>query len=73
MIPTSPGMIGIYEYCCVLALHEVLGQSEEVAVMFGLVSHTVGYFYVLIAGFIILGIENLSVHDLSHAREEVET
>ncbi|MGM0600507.1 MAG: lysylphosphatidylglycerol synthase transmembrane domain-containing protein [Candidatus Rifleibacteriota bacterium] len=73
MIPTSPGMIGIYEYCCVLALHDILGRSEEVAVMFGLVSHTIGYFYVLVVGFIILGLENLSVHDLSHAQEEVQT
>ena len=64
MIPTSPGMIGIYEYCCVIAFHGILGQTEEIGALFGLVSHTIGYFYVLIVGFIILTIEGLSLSDL---------
>jgi len=64
MLPASPGMIGIYEYCCVLALHGILGQPKDVAALFGLVSHSIGYFYVLIAGFIILAIEGLSLSEL---------
>jgi uncharacterized protein (TIRG00374 family) len=71
MIPTSPGMIGIYEFCCVLALNGILGQSEEVAGLFGLFSHTIGYLYVLIAGFIVLTVEGLSLSDLSRHQEEI--
>lgn len=72
MIPTSPGMIGIYEYCCVIALHGILGQSEEAAALFGLVTHSIGYFYVLIVGFVILAIEGLSLSDLQKGQDEAE-
>ncbi|NCB46818.1 flippase-like domain-containing protein [bacterium] len=64
MIPSSPGMIGVYEWCCVLAIHKILGYSHELAATFGLVSHTVGYVWVAIAGFIILTTENLSLAEL---------
>lgn len=69
MIPTSPGMIGIYEYCSVIALHGILGQTEEIGALFGLVTHSLGYFYILIAGFVILTIEGLSMTDLQKEQD----
>lgn len=73
MIPTSPGMIGIYEFCCVLVLHGMLGQTEEVAAMFGVVSHTISYLYVLLAGFVVLSLEGLSFADLRQNRNDEMT
>lgn len=71
MIPSSPGMIGIYEFCCVLTLNGILGQTEEIAATFGLVSHTVGYFYVLVAGFTILSVEGLTLSDFNKLKNDV--
>lgn len=70
MIPASPGMIGVYEFCCVLVLNGMLGKSPELAAAFGLVSHSFGYFYVLIAGFAILTIENLKFAELQKSENE---
>lgn len=70
MIPASPGMIGIYEFCCVLALNGMLNVSPELAATFGLISHTVGYVYVLIAGFAILTIEGLRFSDFQKSEAE---
>ena len=64
MLPATPGGIGIYEFCCVLVLHNLLGYTNEIAAIFGLTSHFFAYVYLLIAGFIILTIENLKFSDL---------
>jgi hypothetical protein len=71
MIPASPGMIGVYEFCCVLVLNGMLKLSPEVAATFGLVSHSFGYFYVLIAGFIVITIENLKFSELQKGETEL--
>jgi hypothetical protein len=70
MIPTSPGMIGIYQFCCVLVLHGILGQTEEVAGLYGIISHSISYLYVLAIGFIVLTHENLKLADLNKARKK---
>ncbi len=64
MIPSSPGMIGVYEWCCLLALHKILGYPAELAATFGIVSHAIGYIWVALQGFIILALENLSIKEL---------
>ncbi len=71
MIPASPGMIGVYEFCCVLVLNGMLKHSPEQAATFGLISHSIGYFYVLTAGLIILTIENLKFAELEKGENEV--
>ncbi len=70
MIPASPGMIGVYEFCCVLVLNGMLKFSPEVAATFGLVSHSFGYFYILIAGFAVITIENLKFSELQKGETE---
>lgn len=70
MLPASPGMIGVYEFCCVITLNGILGYSEEIAATFGLVSHSIGYIYSLLAGFIVLTVEGLSFSDLSSHKYE---
>lgn len=67
MIPSSPGMIGIYEYCCILVLTDMLGLPREVAVAFGLATHFLTYVYVIIIGLAILTFENLHLADLESA------
>lgn len=69
MIPSSPGMIGIYEYCCIIALTDMLGQPKEVAVAFGLATHFLTYMYTLVVGVAILAIENLHLSDLEAAAD----
>lgn len=66
MIPSSPGMIGIYQFCCVITLNGMLGFSPEQSATFGLVNHTIAMLYVVIAGFIILSLEGLKFSELSH-------
>ncbi|OIP27378.1 hypothetical protein AUK22_05625 [bacterium CG2_30_54_10] len=69
MIPSSPGMIGIFEYCCMLVLSDMLQVQREVAASFGLFTHFVSYVYILAIGIAILACENLSFHELqSHPR-----
>lgn len=69
MIPSSPGMIGVFEYCCIIALVEILGQSNETAIAFGLLAHGLSYFYIIIVGAAILVRENLSVRELQQSTE----
>ncbi len=73
MIPTSPGMIGIYQFCAVLVLNGILGESKEVAGLYGIISHSIGYLYVLVVGFAILAYEGLSLSDLSRGKSAAKT
>lgn len=68
MIPASPGMIGIYEYCCVIVMSFVLGKSKDLAISFGLVAHSIGYLYVLIVGFSIFIYEGFKFSDLAETQ-----
>ncbi|MBF0543751.1 MAG: flippase-like domain-containing protein [Candidatus Riflebacteria bacterium] len=70
MIPSSPGMIGIYQYCCVLALTDIIGLEKEKAVAFSLASHIFSYFYVLFVGVILMFYENISFRELSKEAEQ---
>jgi hypothetical protein len=72
MIPSSPGMIGIYEYCCVVALSQILGLPHELAVTFGIFAHSMGYFFFVFVGAAILFFENLSIGEIRRQSEETE-
>ena len=73
MIPSSPGMIGIYQYCCVLVLADLLKVNRELAATFGLAAHLQSYLYVLVVGMGILGYERLSYQEISRSAEEEST
>jgi len=73
MIPSSPAMIGIYEYCCIIVLTDMLGLPREVAVAFGLATHLLAYLYILAVGLAVLTIENLQLSDLESAAYNEET
>jgi glycosyltransferase 2 family protein len=64
MIPSSPGMIGIYEYICMRVLVNMLKQSPEMGASFGIFSHSFSYVIILIVGLAIMTYENLSVGEL---------
>jgi len=73
MIPSSPGMIGIYEYCCILVMTDMLSIPKEVSVAFGLATHFLSYLFVLAIGIVILMVENLHLSDLETAAEAPES
>jgi len=70
MIPSSPGMIGIYQFCCVLTLNGIFGLSHEIAATFGLVCHFIAYFYVIAVGFAMLTHEGMRVEEVSAAENQ---
>jgi len=72
MLPSSPGMIGIFEYCCQLVLAEMLGFSQELAASFGIFTHFISYIYILVIALFILTIENLSISELEKNKEDAE-
>ncbi|MBF0406654.1 MAG: flippase-like domain-containing protein [Candidatus Riflebacteria bacterium] len=72
MIPSSPGMIGIYQYCCVLVFTDMFGIDKERAVTFGLATHIVSYLYVLLIGSVLLFHENISFKEMSEQAESAE-
>jgi len=73
MIPSSPGMIGVYQFCCVLALNGILGVSASEAAAFGMVCHTFALSYVYIIGFIVLTIEGIKFSEFSNIPMQPET
>lgn len=73
MIPGSPGNLGIYEYSCVLAIHNVLNFSHELGATFGILTHTLNYAFVAVEGFIVLTLENLSIKEIQEKQKESES
>lgn len=72
MIPSSPGMIGIYQYCCVLALSDLLKVNRELAATFALAAHLQSYLYILLVGMGVMAYEKMSYQELSRSAEENE-
>ena len=70
MIPSSPGMIGIYQFCCVITLNGIFGLSNDIAATFGLVCHFISYMYVLVLGFAMLTHEGMRVEEVSAAENQ---
>jgi len=63
MVPSSPGMIGVFEFCCVVALTEIIGLQRETSVAVGLFIHSLSYLNILLIGVGIMFYENLSFAD----------
>ncbi len=71
MIPSSPGMIGLYEYLCVLVLSEMLHYPHEVAITFGILMHIIGMLFYTVIGTAILFRENLAIKEFE--KEDSDT
>jgi hypothetical protein len=63
MIPASPGTIGVYEYFCIFTLCNILNHSEATSTAFALIMHAFQYFYILIAGIIIIFIDGIKIRE----------
>ncbi len=70
MIPGAPGMVGVYEWCCLQVVHGVFKVDTTVAGGYALFSHSFGYLYVLMVGLGIMTYENISMTQLNAAVEE---
>ncbi|MRR37245.1 flippase-like domain-containing protein [bacterium] len=63
MVPASPGYVGTYHAACVYGLL-ALGVPREMALSVAIVIHGIGFFPVIVVGFICLWRENLSLSAL---------
>lgn len=68
-LPNLPGMIGPYQYACILALG-LFGVSEAEGLAYGLVLNMVQFFTLIAQGLIALPIAGVSFADIRRAREE---
>ncbi len=64
MVPASPAGVGVYEFFCIFLMRDVLSYTGEQGAAFCFVMHGFQYFYVLIAGLIVMTIEGLSMEKL---------
>ena len=68
-LPNVPGMIGPYQYACVLAL-ELFGVSKVDALAYGLVLNAVQFLTLLLQGLIALPVAGVRWSELRQARAE---
>jgi hypothetical protein len=68
-LPQAPGMIGTYQYACVLALG-LFGVSQPEALAYGLVLNAVQLTTLVAQGLVALPLAGVSLRDLMHARSE---
>ncbi len=73
MIPSSPGMIGIYEICCRLVFVGILQMDKDLGMSVGIFLHTMSYLYVLAVGIGILAWENIRFAELGTGEEQLPT
>lgn len=69
MVPASPGYVGTYHYACFMAL-KVFNVVEGKALSIALMIHAVNFLPVIIAGFICLWRNNLSVGSIQYEDEK---
>jgi hypothetical protein len=68
-LPNVPGMIGPYQYACVLAL-ELFGVDKVDALAYGLVLNALQFFTIVLQGLIALPLAGMRWSDLRRARAE---
>jgi uncharacterized membrane protein YbhN (UPF0104 family) len=68
-LPQAPGMIGTYQYACVLALG-LFGVPQPQALAYGLVLNAVQLTTLVAQGLVALPLAGVSLRDLMHARPE---
>jgi uncharacterized protein (TIRG00374 family) len=68
-LPNPPGMIGIFQYACVLALG-LFGVSQANAVAYGVLLNALQVLTLIAQGLVALPMADVSMSDLRRAREE---
>jgi uncharacterized protein (TIRG00374 family) len=68
-LPQAPGMIGTYQYACVLALG-LFGVPQPEALAYGLVLNAVQFSTLVAQGLVALPLAGVSVRDVLRARGE---
>ncbi len=69
-LPQAPGMIGTYQYACVLALG-LFGVPQPDALAYGLVLNAVQLSTLVAQGLVALSLAGVSVNEIARARREV--
>jgi uncharacterized protein (TIRG00374 family) len=68
-LPNPPGMIGIFQYACVLALG-LFGVSQANAVAYGVLLNALQVLTLIAQGLVALPLASVSMSDLRRARDE---
>lgn len=69
-LPQAPGMIGTYQYACVLALG-LFGVEQADALAYGLVLNALQLVTLVAQGLIALGISGISIEEIARGRQQV--
>lgn len=69
-LPNLPGMVGPYQYACILAL-ELFGVNRVDGLAYGLVLNAVQFFTIIAQGLFALPIAGVSFADIRQARAQV--
>lgn len=69
-LPNVPGMVGVYQYACVLAL-DLFGVDKTAAVAYGIVLNAVQFLTIVAQGLVALLLAGVRFSDLLRARPEV--
>ena len=69
-LPNAPGMIGTYQYACILAL-ELFGIDKADALAYGLVLNALQLLSIVAQGAVALPLAGVTVADFGRARREV--
>jgi len=69
-LPNAPGMIGTFQYACVLAL-ALFGVAKAEALAYGLILNAIQLFTLVAQGMVALPLAGVSLEDLVRARREV--
>lgn len=69
-LPQAPGMIGTYQYACILALG-LFGVDQADALAYGIVLNAIQLVTLVAQGLVALPLAGVSVADFRRAREEV--
>ncbi len=72
-VPSAPGYFGTFHAAAVIGLHEVYGVAEEATLAFAFGYHLGGFFPVTFLGLWYAGRLGISLADLGHAEEAVES
>jgi uncharacterized membrane protein YbhN (UPF0104 family) len=69
-LPNAPGMIGTFQWACVLAL-ELFGVSKPDALAYGLVLNAIQLFSLVAQGLVALPLAGVGLADIRQARSEL--
>ena len=70
-LPNAPGMVGTYQYACVLAL-ALFGVDQTAALAYGLVLNAIQLLSLVAQGLIALPLAGIALGDLRRARHELQ-